>query len=66
VVEGLGGGDARTQRGGEESGDGCGEDRARASNFYRGRMEAEALRRLQWPAMKVPVTCSEDGGFTTE
>jgi hypothetical protein len=33
MVEGLGGGAARAHRGGEESGDGCGEDRARASAF---------------------------------
>jgi hypothetical protein len=32
-AEGLGGGAARARRGGEESGDGCGEDRTRASAF---------------------------------
>jgi hypothetical protein len=62
VAEELRGGDARARRGGEENGDGCGEDRARASTFYRGRREAEVPRRLQWPAMKTPVTHSEDGG----
>jgi hypothetical protein len=36
VAEELGGGGARAWRGEEESGDGCGEDRARASAFYRG------------------------------
>jgi hypothetical protein len=40
-VEELRGGDARTRRGGEESEDGCGEDRARASTFYRGWREVE-------------------------
>jgi hypothetical protein len=43
VVEELGGGEARARRGGEENGDGCGEDRVRASAFYGGRREAEAL-----------------------
>jgi hypothetical protein len=66
VAEELGGGDAQAWRGGEENGDGCGEDQARASAFYRGRREAEALWRLQWSAMKAPVTHSEEGGFTTE
>jgi hypothetical protein len=36
AAEELGGGGARAQRREEESGDGCGEDRARASAFYRG------------------------------
>jgi hypothetical protein len=45
-----------------ENGGGCGEDRARASAFYRGRREAEAPGRLRWPAMKAPVTRSEEGG----
>jgi hypothetical protein len=66
AVERLRGGDARAQRGGEESGDGCSEDRARASAFYRGQREAEAPGWLQWPAMKVRVTRSEEGGFMTE
>jgi hypothetical protein len=42
VVEELGGGEARAQRGGEENRDGCGEGRVRASAFYRGRREAGA------------------------
>jgi hypothetical protein len=66
VVEGLRGGDARAQRGGEESRDGCSEDQARASSFYRGRREAEAPGRFQWPAKKASVTRSEEEGFTTE
>jgi hypothetical protein len=41
VVEELGGGEARARRGGEENGDGSGEDRVRASTFYRGQREAE-------------------------
>jgi hypothetical protein len=61
----FGGGDARARRGGEENGDGCDEDRARASAFYRGRKEAEALGLLQWLAMKALVTCSEEGGGIT-
>jgi hypothetical protein len=36
AAEELGGGGARARRREEESGDGCGEDRARASAFYRG------------------------------
>jgi hypothetical protein len=63
VAKGLGGGDARAQRGGEESGDGCGEDRARVSAFYRVRREAEAPGWLQSPPMKAPVTRSEEGGI---
>jgi hypothetical protein len=66
VAEGLGGGDARARRGGEESGDGCGEDRVRASAFYRGRREAEASGWLQRLVMKAPVTRNEEGGFMTE
>jgi hypothetical protein len=66
VPEGLRGGDARAQRGGEESADGCGEDPVRASAFYRGWREAVAPEQPQWPAMKVLVTHSEEGGFTTE
>jgi hypothetical protein len=62
VAEELGGGDAQASRGGEENGDGCGEDRVRASAFYRGRREAEAPGRLQWPAMKALVTRREEGG----
>jgi hypothetical protein len=42
VVEELGCGEARARTGGEENGDGCGEDRVRASAFYRVRREAEA------------------------
>jgi hypothetical protein len=42
AVKGLGGGEARSRRGGEENGDVCGEDRVRASAFYRGRREPEA------------------------
>jgi hypothetical protein len=49
AVEELDGGGARAQRGEAESGDGCGKDRSRASAFYRGRREAEALG-IQWPA----------------
>jgi hypothetical protein len=49
VVEELVGGGARARRGEEESRDECGEDRARASTFYRGLREAEAPR-TQWPA----------------
>jgi hypothetical protein len=49
AVEELSGGGARAWRGEEENGDGCGEDRARASAFYRGRREAEAPG-IQWPA----------------
>jgi hypothetical protein len=49
VVVELGGGGAQAQRGEEESGDGCGKDRARASTFYRGRREAEAPG-IQWLA----------------
>jgi hypothetical protein len=66
VAEGLRGGDARAQRGGEESGDGCNEGRVRASAFYRGRREAEVPGWLQWPAMKALVTQSGEGGFTAE
>jgi hypothetical protein len=36
AAEELGGGGSRARRREEESGDGCGEDRARASAFYRG------------------------------
>jgi hypothetical protein len=63
VAEELGGGDAQAWRGGEENGDGCGEDQARASAFYRGRREAKAPGRLQWPTMKAPVTRSEEGDY---
>jgi hypothetical protein len=42
VVEELGGGEARARTGGEENGDRSGEDRVRASTFYRGRREEEA------------------------
>jgi hypothetical protein len=38
----------------------------RASAFYRGRREAEALGWLQWLAMTALVTRSKEGGFTTE
>jgi hypothetical protein len=31
-------------------------------SLYRGRREAEAPRRLQWPATKAPVTHCEEGG----
>jgi hypothetical protein len=41
VEEELGGGGAQAQKGEEESGDGCREDRARSPAFYRGRREAE-------------------------
>jgi hypothetical protein len=51
VEEKLGGGDARAQKGEEESGDRCREDRARSPAFYRGRREAETS-----------VTQSEEGG----
>jgi hypothetical protein len=43
AVEEPGGDGARARRGEEESGDGCGEDRARAPTFYRGQREVEAL-----------------------
>jgi hypothetical protein len=57
------GGGRGARRGGEENGDGCGEDWARASAFYRGRREAEVPRRLQWPAMKASVTRIEERGI---
>jgi hypothetical protein len=44
AAEELGGDGARARRGEEE----CGEDQLRASAFYRGRREAEALG-TQWP-----------------
>jgi hypothetical protein len=47
VAEEISGGGARARRGEEESRDGCSEDRARASTFYRGWREAEA-RGIQW------------------
>jgi hypothetical protein len=63
VVEGLLGGGTRARRGGEECGNRFGEDWAMASAFYRGWREVEAPWHLQWPAMKPPVTQSEDGGI---
>jgi hypothetical protein len=62
VAEGLGGSDAQSRRGGEESRDRCGEDWARASAFYRGWREEEAPGSLQCPTMKAPITRSEEGG----
>jgi hypothetical protein len=44
AVEELGGGGTRSQRGEEDSKDGCGEERVRASASYRGWREAEAAR----------------------
>jgi hypothetical protein len=58
--EELGGGGTQARRGEEESGDGCSEDRLRASAFYRGRREVEALG-TQWPAS---MTGLEDVGYS--
>jgi hypothetical protein len=60
VAEEIGGGGARAWRGEEESEDGCGKDRARASAFYRGRREAEALG-IQWPTSMLSL---EDSGYS--
>jgi hypothetical protein len=60
VVEELGGGGTQARRGEEESGDGCSKDRLRASAFYRGRREVEALG-TQWPAS---MTGLEDVGYS--
>jgi hypothetical protein len=64
VSEEIGGGGARARRGEEESEDGCGKDRARASAFYRGQREAGTLG-IQWPAsirvLKISVTQSDGG-----
>jgi hypothetical protein len=51
AVEQLGGGGTRARRGEEESGDWCGEDPTRASSFYRGQREVEALR-TQWSGLE--------------
>jgi hypothetical protein len=59
VVEELGGGGARAQRGEEERGDGCSKDRARVSAFYTGRREAEAPG-IQWPTSMPGL---EDAGY---
>jgi hypothetical protein len=44
VAEELGGGGAQAQRGEEDSRDGCGKDRVRASASYRGWREVEVAR----------------------
>jgi hypothetical protein len=69
MAEELGGGGSRAWRGEEESGDRCGEGRARTSAFYRagGRWRRRGLNgRRQCRALKTPVTRSEGGGFKAE
>jgi hypothetical protein len=64
AAEELGGGGARAQRGEEDSGDGCVEDRARASAFYRGPRVASArdtMAGYQCLALNTPITQSEGG-----
>jgi hypothetical protein len=60
AAEELGGGGTRAQRGEEESGDGCREDWARASAFYRGQREAE-VSGIQWPTSMPGL---EDAGYS--
>jgi hypothetical protein len=60
VAEEISGGGARARRGEEESRDGCSEDRARASTFYRGWREAEA-RGIQWVTSMPGL---EDAGYS--
>jgi hypothetical protein len=59
VAEELGGGGTRARRGQEDSGDGCGEDRASVSTSYRGWREAEAPG-IQWPPS---MSGLEDAGY---
>jgi hypothetical protein len=60
AAEELDGGGARARRGEEESGDGCGDGRARALAFYRVRRQVEALG-TQWPAS---ISDPKDAGYS--